>query len=72
MAYMVMTADGQKVRMQAHEKQVEGAVYINRASGRPYVSATKLLKSTGAFDGTKALDLVAAPYNSHGFDFKVA
>jgi len=28
------------------------------------------LKPLG-FDGTKPLDIEAAPYNSHGFEFKV-
>ena len=69
---MTITADGTLVRMKAQEKTSEGAIYIKRASGRPYVSATKILKATGKFDGTRALDLVASPYNSHGFYIQVA
>ena len=71
MAHMLITIEGKQVRMVAQAKATEATTDIRRAGKRPYVSATKLLKTTG-FDGTRALDIVAAPFNSHGFEFKVA
>ena len=71
LGFMTMTIDGKTVRLLATAKQADGSLLVRRANGRPYVSATKLLKTTG-FDGKKALDITAAPFNSHGFDFKVA
>jgi hypothetical protein len=69
MAFMTITHEGKLLRMIATNRQSEGAFDINRASGRPYVSATKILKAAGLFNG-EAADLIAEPYNGHGFDFK--
>jgi hypothetical protein len=68
---MLMTAEGKQVRMVAQKNATENTVEIRYANGRPYISATRFLKPLG-FDGTKPVDIEAAPYNSHGFEFKVA
>jgi len=70
LGHMLMTAEGNQVRMVAKKEATENTVEIRYANGRPYVSATGFLKPLG-FDGTKPLDIEAAPYNSHGFEFKV-
>jgi hypothetical protein len=70
LGHMLMTADGNTVRMVAMEKATEHTVEIRSAGGRPYVSATKLLNPLG-FDGTKPLDVEAAPINHHGFEFRL-
>jgi hypothetical protein len=67
LGFMKITVDGKLVRMIATATETETP--IRRASGRPYVSATKQLKEAGIFAGT-AVDLVATPYNHRGFDFK--
>ena len=71
LSHMLMTAEGKLVRMLAKKEATENTVEIRHANGRPYVSATRFLKPLG-FDGTKPLDIGAAPYNSHGSEFKVA
>lgn len=71
MAFMTAIIEGKQVRLVATAKQADGSLLIRRANGRPYLSATKLLKPLG-FDGTKALDIEAKAYNSHGFEFKMA
>ena len=43
---------------------------IRDGNGRPHFG-DKLLKDPIGFDGTEALDIVAKPYNSHGFKFTV-
>lgn len=68
--YMVITVDGQTITFVPHSKPREGAVNIGDASGRPYVSATKLLKQVG-FDGSKPLDLIATPVGDAGLQVKV-
>jgi hypothetical protein len=69
--HMLMTIDGKQVRMVAKAAATDNTIEIRRANGRPYVSATRFLKPLG-FDGSKALDIQAAAYNSHGFEFKIA
>ena len=71
LGHMLMTAEGKQVRMLAKKDATENTVEIRFAGGRPYVSATRFLKPLG-FDGTKPLDIQAAPYNSQGFEFQVA
>jgi hypothetical protein len=63
------TVDGKTVRMVPKKEATENTVEIRRANGRPYVLATRFLKPLG-FDGTKALDIEATAYNSHGFELK--
>src|SRR5215467_6495668 len=70
LGHMLMTAEGNQVRMVAKKEATENTVEIRYANGRPYVSATGFLKRLG-FDGSKPLDIEAAPYNSHGLEFKV-
>src|SRR5262245_62173942 len=65
LGHMLMTAEGNQVRMVAKKEATENTVEIRYANGRPYVSATGFLKRLG-LDGTKPLDIEAAPYNSHG------
>ena len=66
-----MTAKGKQVRMVAKAAAPDNTIEIRRANGHPYISATKFLKPLGS-DGTKALDIEAAAYTPHGFEFKVA
>jgi hypothetical protein len=68
---MLITIDGKQVRMVAKKDATDNTIEIRRANGRPYVSATGILKPLG-FDGSKALDIESAAYNSHGFEFKLA
>ena len=65
-SYMVITAEGKTVKLVPAAKATEGAVDINLGGGRPYVSATKILKATGGFDGSAPLDLVAKAINGNG------
>jgi hypothetical protein len=70
LARMLITIDGKQVCMVAKKEATENTVEIRRANGRPHVSVTRFLKPLG-FYGTKALDIEAAAYKSHGFEFKV-
>jgi hypothetical protein len=67
MGFMTITHEGKVLRMVATNRETETP--IRRASGRPYISATKELKAAGLFND-EAADLVPQPYNHHGFDFK--
>ena len=65
---MTGALNGKVITLTAKPKESEGALPVRRANGRPYVSATSLLKECG-FDGSKAYDVEAKPVNSHGFSF---
>lgn len=71
LGFMTIAAEGKAVKMTARKDATEGALDINRANGRPYVSAMRLLKGLG-FTGKDALDVEAKAVNGHGFEFKVA
>ena len=72
LGYMMITVAGNRITMTAQKKDSEGALGIGRANGRPYVSATKILKATGAFDGSAALDFEAKPVGETGLEIRVA
>jgi hypothetical protein len=65
LGFMKITPDGKSVRMIATATETETP--IRRAGGRPYITATKELRDAKIFDGA-ALDLIAKPINSHGFE----
>jgi hypothetical protein len=56
--------------LKAQAKETDGTLPIRLAGNRPYIGAMRLLREVG-FDGTEALDIEAAAYNSHGFEFKL-
>lgn len=66
--YMAITVNGKAVRMTPTAKGTEGAVDINRANGRPYVSAMRLLKGLG-FTGEESVDVIARPVNGTSLEF---
>uniref|UniRef100_Q01RL7 Uncharacterized protein n=1 Tax=Solibacter usitatus (strain Ellin6076) TaxID=234267 RepID=Q01RL7_SOLUE len=63
--------EGKLVRLGPTKKEVEGAVLVRDASGRPYISATKQFKPLG-FDGSRAYDCEAKPYGNAGFEFRLS
>jgi hypothetical protein len=66
-----MTTEGKQARIVVKKDVTDNTVELRRANGRAYLSAASFLMPLG-LDGTKALDIEAAAYNSHGFEFKVA
>jgi hypothetical protein len=66
--YVAITIDKRTVRFEPLAKEREGAVPVRDGGGRPYISATKQLKTLG-FDGSKPYDIEAKPLNAHGFEF---
>ena len=69
--YCLVAVDKGIVRLDPQKKQIDGAVNVKFASGRPYVSATKQMKPLG-FDGSRPYDIEAKPYGAAGFEFRLA
>jgi hypothetical protein len=69
--YCAMATDKGMVRLTPTNKATPDALPIRKASGRPYISATKQFKPLG-FDGSRAIDIEAKPYGNAGFEFRLA
>jgi outer membrane biosynthesis protein TonB len=69
--FCTLKIDGKIVRLEPVKKEVEGAIPVRDASGRPYISATKQFKPLG-FDGSRPYDIEAKPYGNAGFEFRLA
>jgi hypothetical protein len=67
--YATLAIEGKLVRLIPQKKEVEGALAVKDAAGRPYVSATKQFKALG-FDGSEPRDFTAKPYGTGGFEFR--
>jgi hypothetical protein len=72
LAHVEVKADGKKITIQPVAKFSETSTELRWAGNRPYISATKILKATGLFDGSKSFDFEAAPINGCGFQFVMA
>jgi hypothetical protein len=72
LAHVEVKADGKKITIQPVAKFSETSTELRWAGNRPYISATKVLKATGLFDGSKSFDFEAAPINGCGFTFMMA
>jgi hypothetical protein len=72
MPHARVLADGKKISIIPVAKFAEDTTEIRFAGNRPYISATKILKGTGLFDGSKSFDFEAAPINGCGFQFVMA
>lgn len=64
-----LAIEGKIVRLIPQKKEVDGALPVRDAAGRPYVSATKQFKALG-FDGSEPRDFTAKPYGNGGFEFR--
>jgi hypothetical protein len=70
-SHAAVQAEGKTIQIVPTSKAGDNTTEIRWAGNRPYISATKVLKATGAFDGSKAFDIEALPLNSHGFKFQI-
>ncbi len=67
--FATIAIEGKIIRLVPQTKEVDGAMKVQSASGRPYVSATKPFKTLG-FDGSEPRDFEAKPYGTAGFEFR--
>jgi hypothetical protein len=65
-----LTMEGKLVRLEPTKKDADGALTVRKASGRPYISATKQFKPLG-FDGSRTYDIEAKAYGKAGFEFRL-
>jgi hypothetical protein len=68
--YVSLTIDKGRVLIETLPKKQDGALEVRDGGGRPYISATKALKTVG-FDGSKPYDVTAKPYLHHGLEFRL-
>ncbi len=70
--FMTIVTDeaARTMKLIARKDEADDAVAIRSASGRPYISALKQLKSLG-FTGDDSLDVLADAIDHNGFSFEV-
>lgn len=65
-----LSIDGKLIRIEPSKKDIDGALTVRDASGRPYISATRQFKPLG-FDGSRPYDIEAKPFGAAGFEFRL-
>jgi hypothetical protein len=68
--FCAMAIDKGLVRLTPTNKATPDALPIRKASGRPYISATRQFKPLG-FDGSDPINVQAKPYGAAGFEFRL-